>query len=371
MYKISVFAPIFLFIWLSGAASYAVDLSPDYSKGPLLGKNLYIPFLIHYNFPSLQAKSGEQFDFQYHLSLYYVNDASYTPRNPKTFYSEERNYDTENVLRDYESLVVELGTAFNIFKNLQAGMDMRVFSYYGGFMDQIIDGVHDFINLKASRDYFLRNQMYVNIPNNNGIAMYLDEPAAAFGDIDLWGKWTFFENRRLSLAALGAFKLPTGSLSALSGSDYPDAALGLLLDNRALRFLTLYTQAGLVLPFNNKSHPMFNGLVGFEVHPWRPISLNLQMNIKTSPITENTIHFSYTKFLGVNTANYYQYSLPQINLLAGLVIRHCDFTCQIYFEEDFIFNQSTDITLNVMFLHKIKKGADFRLTPFFTSIFNY
>ena len=59
---------------LNTVAVNAMDSPPDYSKGPLYGKNLFIPFLIHYNFPSLPAKSGERYDLQYHLSMYYVQD---------------------------------------------------------------------------------------------------------------------------------------------------------------------------------------------------------------------------------------------------------------------------------------------------------
>jgi len=247
--------------------------------------------------------------------------------------------------------VLELGFAYNIFNNLQIGTTKRLFSFYGGFLDPTIEGFHHFFGLPmGGRQVFLQNQIYINIPNDNGITLFLDKPVTAFGDIDLWGKWTFLESRSLSLAAMGAFKLPTGRLESLTGSGYPDAALGLLMDFRANPLITLYTQAGVVLPFNRRSHTMFNGLLGVELHPWSFLSFVLQMDIKTSPIRESTLKASMNNRFGTN---FYQYSLPQTNILGGIVLQHKGFRWQIYFEQDSITNQGADITFSIMFAHTI------------------
>jgi hypothetical protein len=337
---------LFLFSCLS---IYPADLDGDFSKGPLFGKNMYVPFLIHYNFPSMPARSGGRAEFQYHLSLYYIQDEHYWAKNEPDFTT--RSYDKENILRDYESWVAELGFAYNIFSNLQAGVDMRVMAYYGGFLDAFLESFHNtFGFVSGGREFFLRDQIYINIPNDNGITLFLDEETVSFGDIDLWGKWTFFETRRVSLAGLGAFKLPTGRLRKLSGSGYPDIGLGLLSDFRVARFFSLYTQAGFVLPFNMKSIPMLNGLVGFEIHPWDVLSFNAQMNIKSSPITDNTIPWSWNE---IYFTDFMQYPMPQTNLLFGFIVRHKGLKFQVYLEEDFITNQGTDITFNMMFLQSL------------------
>jgi len=340
------FTMFFVCLMLFAAANvYADDSVQDYSKGPLIGKNLFIPFLIHYNFPSLPAKSGEQFDLQYSVSLYYVNDNCVAEDKEIMSKMTGRSYIKEYISRDYESLAVQLGLAYNFTKQLQIGVDARAYFYYGGFLDSIIEGFHGLFSFQnGGRELYLQNQIYINIPNDNGITMFLDKPAFSFGDIDLWGKWTFLENRHVSLAVLGAFKLPAGKLPALSGSGYPDAALGLLLDYRTARYITLYAQAGAVLPFNN-SYLMFNGMAGLEIHPSAFFSFNVQMNIKTSPISNNIWNTSGTY--------YYDYSLPQTNLLAGFVIRHKNSRWQFYFEEDPITNQGTDITLNITFSHTV------------------
>jgi hypothetical protein len=315
----------------------------DYAKGPLYGKNLYLPYLIHYNFPSLQAKAGQQGDFNYHISTYFVQDVRYVENNPLPK-AGLRTYDKENIERDYESIVGELGVSFNPLRELQIGMDMRLIAYFGGFWDPFVEGFHRVFGFpNGGREYFLYNQLYINIPNDSGISFFLDENTLSFGDIDLWGKWTFFEIPRLSLAVLGAGKIPSGKLNALSGSGYPDLAFGILSDIRTLWYLTVYAQAGLVLPFNMASYPMFNGLAGAEFHPWKSFSFNLQLNIKTSPISGGFDNY---------------YFLPQTNLLIGFIVQpkartHHNFKWQFYFEEDPFTYQGTDITFNLMFSHTL------------------
>ena len=339
MKKVNAVKTIFivLIFFLPGILSaQGVCRRADFSKGPLFGKNLFIPYLIHYTFPSLPARSGQRYDLQYHFSLYYVND----------FHSIRRT----SVIRDYESSVFEWGVRYNLYDELQLGVTMRIISFFGGFLDPIIEGFHNFFGLpNGNRAFVLHNQLFINIPNSNGIALYLDEPTTSFGDIDLWAKWTFWENRQISLALLGAFKIPTGRLSALSGSGYPDIGLGLLFDYRFLRHFTFYTQAGVVLPFNGKSYPMFNGLVAFEMHPFRRLSFILQMNIKTSPISDGFLYI----IEGEPPIRLNHYSKPQTNILAGAILRHKNFSWQFYIEQDTIFHQGADITFNLMFSHTI------------------
>jgi len=46
----------------------------DWSKGPLVGKNWYLPFAIYYQYPGYRARSGDQSELQYHVGQYYTND---------------------------------------------------------------------------------------------------------------------------------------------------------------------------------------------------------------------------------------------------------------------------------------------------------
>ncbi|HPO50759.1 MAG TPA: DUF3187 family protein, partial [Spirochaetota bacterium] len=310
--------------------SYVVSIwNSDYSKGPLYGKNMYVPFLIYYNFPSVRAKSGKEFEFNYHISNYIIQDfysdsiddsnAEFYKRSNykklplgEAVYIGPRYYTTQNIIRDYESLVTEVGFSFYILKRLQVGIDFRLFAYYTGFMDTIIENFHHAFGFPGgAREYFEQNKIFVNILNHNGINLYLDKPAVSFGDIDMWVKYTFFERNFISLAGFGAFKIPTGSIANLSGSGYPDFALGVLADFKPAWILSFYLQSGLVVPFDSflpvksKPYPMFNGLVGIELHPANFFSLIVQFNVKTSPISGDKT-FSWNE-------NYKLYDLPQVN----------------------------------------------------------
>ena len=330
-----------------------ISLQNDYSKGPLYGKNLFLPFLIHYNFPSFSAKTGKQYHFTYHASLYYVQDAHYAWEGAKPAnYLDERHYDTRDVLRDYESCVGELGASYAFYDAVQGGIDIRLFSYYGGFLDPLLESFHDAFKFPGGmREYFEQNRLHVNIPNVNGIKFFLDKPTVSFGDIDIWGKWTIFQNAKLSVAFFGAYKIPAGPLGGLSGSGFPDVGVGVLFDIRSTQMFTLYVNAGVVMPYNNmKSNPMFNGLLGLEIHPWSFLSFNAQMNIKTSPLVDDKIAWSWNEIYGTD---FKAYSMPQANILVGVVGTYKNFRFQIYFEEDAITNQGTDLTVNFMFSHTV------------------
>ncbi len=327
-----------------------VKKNPNNPKGPLYGKNMYIPFLIYYNFPGISARSQKKHDFNYHMSFYYSNDFHIQQLIRKS----DGDLDV-NVGRDYESLVFESGASFFILKNLQIGLDLRLISYYGGFLDNIIEIFHySFGFPNAGRQYTNQNDVYIDIENNNNVDLSLNHAAFSFGDIDTWLKYTFYEKKWISLAVLGAFKIPTGSVSQISGSGFPDFAVGLLADFRPIWILSFYLQSGIVIPLDlifqftpSSPYPMFNGLAGVELNPFKFFSLIVQFNFKSSPLRSNYPHWS-SAFKG---ADYL--SLPQINLLVGFVFKYKDFRWQVYFEEDTITNAGTDMTINLSFSHTL------------------
>ena len=322
-------------------AAYADGHNNSFSKGPLYGKNMYIPYLIHYHLPALPARSGQQYDLRFDLVNYlaqdiliYLPDASEIPPG--------RTYNRNYIASDYEVYAAELGIAYNILNELQFGANFRFFSFSGGFLDPFIESFHSLFGFPSGgREFLEQKRIHIDMPNNKGLCLYLDEAAASFGDIDVWGKWTFWENTDLSLAALAALKLPTGSLEKLSGSGYPDIAFGLFLDWYLTDYLSLYIHSGLVVPFNDKSYPMFNGMLGAEIHPRELISFNLQMNIKTSPISDDT---------GPGAIQYRLF-LPQTNILGGFVVSFNQTRWQLYFEQDAFTYRGADITFGIMVSH--------------------
>ena len=156
---------------------------------------MYIPFLIYYNFPSISASGGNRFDFNYHLSLYYLNDFFIEKllNNGQTY--------TPIVGRDFESCVIEQGSSFYLIKNLEIGIDFRIYAYYGRFLDPVIEGYHKAFGFpNGGREYVPQDQININISNNNNVVLKLNSSIASFGDIDLWIKYTFYEKRWISLA---------------------------------------------------------------------------------------------------------------------------------------------------------------------------
>jgi len=344
--KIKYLCIIFLLCVMLGNLNSLIIKKEDFSKGPLYGKNMYIPFFIYYNLPGISAKSHDRFSMEYHINSYYTND------NYLYYLNTDNNGGIDAaIMRDYESLTTEIGFSFFITKYFQTGIDLRLNVYYGGFLDNVIESYHSAFGFpNGGREYIAQNQLKIDIKNDNGVILYLNKPTVSFGDIDLWCKYTFFEKKWVSLAALGAFKIPTGRLSGVtvSGSGYPDFALGILADFRPVWILSFYAQAGIIVPldsiirFNSKPYPMFNGLAGIELNPLNFFSLIVQFNLKTSPLTSNSLDIDYR-------GNPDYLSRPQINTLVGFVFQYKGSRWQIYIEEDSFTNAGTDITFNLSY----------------------
>ncbi len=334
----------------------------DWSKGPLVGKNWYLPVSIYYQYPGYRARSGDQSEIQYHVSQYYTNDFysifSSSYQNSLTKGQPEAYPSAIYVNRDYESCNVELGCSFRPQKRLALGIDLRIVSYFGGFLDTPIEGFHRLFNLpNGFRELSFRNRVQVDIQNASGVDLSLDRSAVSFGDLDLHARYTFLETARIALAGYGAFKLPTGRLDLLSGSGFPDAALGLVADFMPARFVSFYSHAGLTVPFDtflpgatSRPKPFFVGMAGIELTPARQFSLHLQVNIKSptlEPSIEDDLHWIFTE------SN--MLLLPQTNLLVGCSLIVRDARWQFYIEEDTFTSAGTDITINLSYSRTIER----------------
>jgi hypothetical protein len=332
----------FLITLLTGAV-FASPAGKDYAKGPLWGASMYIPYLIHYTFPTIGARADKAGSMQISSQLYYINDVEYEENQP--FDKTHRTYNKANISRDYESCVAELGFRYTFPALLTLGIDTRLVSYYGGFLDPVVEAVHSIGFPGGGREYFKQDRLYINIPNDRGSSLFLDKPAVSLGDTALSLKWPFYQSDRIALALIGAFKLPTGQFAKLSGSGSPDAGASVSADFNLSRLFSLYTQAGLVLPFDLASYyPMFNGAVSLEFKAWKTTSLVLQMNIKTSSIKNNILWSWSTEANPV-----YAYSLPQMDILFGAVFVKGGSRWQLNFEEDAITNQGPDITIGLRY----------------------
>ncbi len=324
----------------------------NYSKGPLLGKNTYAPFLIYFNNMNEPAQSGKRHDFEMRLATYYTQDFAASYVDFYHYLEYGRYYNTNHVLRDYESCMNEVTITYNPIDNLTIGTNIRLITYYGGFLDFFIEGFHHAFGFPGgARDFFITNRVFVNIVNDNGVRLALNKDAVSFGDIDLWTRYTFLDIKHIKLAGFFAFKIPTGDPAKLSGSGYPDISFAVLCDLINLSLFSFYFNAGIVIPFDSfistaksRPYPMFNGLIAIEIHPTKHFSLIGQLIIKSLPFK------AYLPFSWDIEINYYD--LPQINLLVGFKVAFKGHTWQFYFEEDTFTNQGADIVFNLTYGYK-------------------
>ncbi len=334
-----------LLICISAGYLYGADVR-DYSKGPLYGKNFFVVYLMYYNFPGFPAQIKQARTLSIHTAVYYTND--FLLLNDRT------------MLTDYESCVVENGFTYSFSKKLEIGADIRIFSYYGGFLDSVIEGFHHAFLAGApqywlGREDFPKGRVIINIPNHNGIPMKLDNASFSFGDMDAYIKYNFYNRKYCSFAIAGALKIPTGRPEAVSGSSFPDFGFQILGDFKPFFFLTLYVQTGIVVPFDgvfrffsSRPYPMFNGLVSIELNPLKFFSFLYQLNIKSSPITGDPID--------TPKLSKYRYLLSalQVNTLVGIKFEIANSLIQIYVEENTFTNAGADVTFNLEYIRSFR-----------------
>lgn len=323
----------------------------SYGKGPFSTKAAHTPYLIFMNLPGVSAKIEKSGYLKVSSSVYYSQDISVKSIE----YDKAIKDFVVTKDRDFESIIVETGLWYSINRKLEAGVTFRGVGYYGGVLDNFTEGWHNlFLLPNGGRDYVEDNDIYLNIETNNGFDIKLDKPTFSFGDIDTWIKYNIYTSKYFSTAALGGFKIPSGQLSSVSGSGFPDFLTGLLADFFPVKYFSCYLQAAVVLPMQvmlpvvAKPYPSLNCIAAIEFSPIDFLSLVAQMNIKSSHISGD---YTFTNNLNI-TGDYYGF--PQTNLLVGFVLKVKNTRIQFYFEEDTFTNAGVDYTINISASHNIR-----------------
>lgn len=318
------------------------------AKGPLWGKNYYIPFLPFYSFPGMEAAPGELFDLNVTLSQYYIQDMV-----------TEFHVSGSDILKerfvDYEGYIFEPTVSFIPIDRLEIGMTSRLHFYYGGIFDSVIEAFHDLFSFpNGGREYYSSDDVYISLHTSSGIDFSLSESLVALGDTDLFWKWSFLSWNFLELALFSAVKIPTGSMDNVSGSDYFDLAFALLADFYITDWFAFYLQNGLILPgqlFVEDNPPLaiYSLLASMEFIVSSRLSILAQFRFATSPIEEGTViteNISYSVTLDE----------PMTNIMAGVVMDLSGYRVQFSFEEDAFTNNGADLIFNVTV------GKSFNLT---------
>lgn len=340
---------IFLFL----AAISALSLGAE-ALGPLQGKLLDAPQQIYYSFPGFSARDGAAPEARLTLRGYYLNEF-----RGYIFYEDEEDFDADGRLSDperadeltamdFEAAVGELDYSFQATRNLRLGATLRIYAYYGGFLDWWIEEFHALLGLpNASRERFPRNRTEIEINNNRGVEIALSEPSLLLGDIALYGNYLLIEKRDTALAAAVAVELPTARQGTPGGNGYLDLGAQLLYERALGRALYLHLQQGVVLPgelFVPSSRarplPMSQSLVGLEWRASERLSLLLQSRIHTSPLRsdEKLLHDLFPR------AD--QFEMPITSLQFGIKQRRETWAWQLYFEEDALTHEGPDFILS-------------------------
>lgn len=332
---------------------------PAQSLGPLEGKLLDVPQQIYYSFPGFSARGGLSAGSRLTLKGYYLNEF-----RGYLFYEDEESFDADGVLSDpdradeltaldFEAAVAELDYSTRVAWNLRLGATLRLYSYFGGFLDPWIEGFHGVFNLaNASRERFPQNRTVIAVKNNRGVEIELAGPTILLGDIALYGNYLIYGDRKRAVALAAAAEIPTGRQGTPAGNGYLDTGLGLLYEQSLWRRFLLHLQQGVVIPGESfvegsraRPLPMSQSLVGLEWRIQESTSLLVQSRIHTSPLRSDEM-LLHDLFRSAD-----QFELPITSLQFGIKQRRGNLEWQIYFEEDALTHEGPDFILSAGVTH--------------------
>jgi Protein of unknown function (DUF3187) len=325
------------------------------SRGPLRGKLLDAPHQIYYSFPGFSARDGASDGLRVYGKGYYSNEFRGYAFDP-----DEENFDGDGRLSDenradelsamdFESLVLEFGGSMPFGADHRIGAALRVYAYYGGFLDPVIEYFHGAFGLaNASREYFPQGSTSINVKNDRGVEIVLGGPDLLFGDTEVYGVWTVCEGARSAWAIAWAVELPTGKAGTPAGNGYVDFGLQLLYERVLTRGFVLHLQQGLVVPgeilfpgAKAEPLPISQSLAAIEWMTAGGWSLFLQTRIHTSPLTSSE-PLSHSLFRGVD-----QFEMPVTSLQFGLRRDFGGWLLQGCLEEDALTHEGPDFVLSL------------------------
>lgn len=336
-----------IFIFIIGLL-LSFSLSAFEPKGPLRGKNYFIPFLPFYSFPGVGAEGGEKGNLNLSLSQYYIQDIVTEFHKTGTDVVKER-------FVDYEGYIFEPTVSYFFTDHIETGLTTRLHTYYGGIFDPVFEVFHNLFDFpNGGRESYPHGDVYIHLVTSSGIDLQLDEPMASIGDTDLFMKWNCLSNSYLDLAFFTALKLPTGSMERISGSGYADLAFSFISDFHFLRRFAFYLENGVVIPGQKLSGlrasppAIYHLMAATEFMATPKLSLLLQFKLNTSTIEDGVIE-------PINIGYSVKLVKPLTNLQLGAVWTAGPLRMQFFLEEDAFTNNGADLIANFTI------GTDFSL----------
>ncbi len=330
------------------AAALILLCSSGLRAAPLEGRNMYAPHLPWFSFSADSAAALPTGSITAGTAVYIMNEFSsypFNPEDPKYAPLDSRgrlSLDDQNNLTamDYESTILELNIGWQALEKWRFSADWRLHFRYGGFMDSTIEWWHGLFGLSnAGREYFDQNRSRWDIRSTSVLSMAGGGSIAAPGDLDLLALWSFWSTEKLAMAVQGAFKIPLSREGGSFSSGYPDLAAEFLLDWNPWTRWGFYLNTGIIIPLGGGGNVMGQIIPAVEFRALKGLSILIQMNIQSSPIT-GELDYLHPVF-GETT----MFTLPQTDLKIGVKGRSGRFGWQLYIEEDPFTWEGPDILL--------------------------
>ena len=199
------------------------------------------PFLQIYGLPTFQtAVLVDKERSAWGLSLDLANHADFG------------DTDIENFVVDGETYFLTLSMRRRVADWLEVGVDLPLVSHADGFMDNMIEGWHDFFGMSNTKRQGPANELGFLYQLNGEDLYRLESSASGIGDIQLTAAIPLgnASRRQAAISLRSSVKLPSGDTVKLLGSGAVDASIavhigstGILLD----RDLGLNGFAGLLV----------------------------------------------------------------------------------------------------------------------------
>jgi hypothetical protein len=169
----------------------------------------------------------------------------------------------ETVVLQGETMRYALAWQYGVFPGFDAGIEVPLLYASGGILDPVIQIWHKAFGLPdGGREYAPNNRYLFQYVRDGQVVLNQTQGAVDLGDVELNAGWQLFDN----VALRGMVKLPTGSVSKLTGGN-PGGALWLDYDPFAgSRRWFGFLSAGASMNGNNDEIPglqrQFLGLAG-------------------------------------------------------------------------------------------------------------
>jgi hypothetical protein len=234
----------------SAAAAEGLPLT-----GPVRVVNAYPPILPFLVLPAEGPEARAPGQLALSVSAAYGNAFHWDP---------QILYPDLDVLIDAEVLKLSLCASLGLGRGLTAELGWSLIAEYGGFLDPLIEGVHDLFRLpNGDRELRPQNRYAFRVVRGGEALVDLDQPFAASGDLVLASKWTIRDGQAggLGAALQAAVSLPVGSARLSTSSGTIGAGFGGLASWRRSPFAAYAGLRYLLL-----GRPSWADSLGFRTH---------------------------------------------------------------------------------------------------------